>query len=785
MKRNVKKVAVECLSLFLAVTNLNIIAPMASEFTDDILVYEDEYAEDFTAGSSEEAFVDDIVEEVPEISEEASEDISASAEYEEEISGYFFYRRDSKGKITITEYAGKEEVVNVPTEIKGMPVVKIGAGAFSGNKTMVGVNMHEIEEIGSGAFSECKKLEYVNGPKVKKLEGGNFRHCTALKRVEMSKVETIGSYTFTFCGIEKADFPEVSEVGTEAFYKCENLKTVSLPKLKEVKPDTFSYCERLQYADVRSALSIAENAFLNCTEMQSITTTKCEDIGSHSFANCMSLKSISFPQVKNIGECAFENCKKLFSVELSSKLNSVRYGAFYDCDSLSQISLYENLTDIYNLAFGYIRDKYGYPTKAENFTIHCEEGSKANMYAVRNDCIVTFHKYTNKLGKKANLTEDGYYDSICETCGHVKKRDKIAAIDSFVYSGLKFEYNGKVQKPKVDVYDTEEKKIDPKYYIVSYSEESSKVGVYTVHIQFKDKYEGEHTETYKIIRPQQEISASHQNLTLGTSKYIGAKLIKGDGKLTYKSDNIKVATVSSAGKIKPKAVGRTSIYITANKTANYDAKIKRITVTVLPRAPKITAVSSGTGKLKVTWTKSPDAHGYVLYRSTSSKGTYSKIKTLSGSGTLSYTNTGLASNKRYYYKVRAYRRVSDKTYYSDYSAARSSTTKKVKVINNFAGQYNLDGSDYGIQLEISVYSDKLPENAVVGEECANISVAIRIGMGGVSYSEGVLIKKSGNDYDIIGSDLRGRRLTVKNNSVYVSGSGAMHGTYDLTERYYS
>jgi uncharacterized repeat protein (TIGR02543 family) len=82
-------------------------------------------------------------------------------------------------------------------------------------------------------------------------------------------------------------------------------------------------------------------------------------------------------------------------------------------------------------------------------------------------------------------------------------------------------------------------------------------------------------------------------------------------------------------------------------------------------SPALTAKSSGYNSIKLTWTKVTGAKGYALYRATSSGGTYSKIKTLTGT---SYTNTGLTTGKTYYYKVRAYCVAGSATTYGSYSS---------------------------------------------------------------------------------------------------------------------
>ncbi|MCD8382034.1 MAG: glycosyl hydrolase 53 family protein, partial [Clostridiales bacterium] len=69
------------------------------------------------------------------------------------------------------------------------------------------------------------------------------------------------------------------------------------------------------------------------------------------------------------------------------------------------------------------------------------------------------------------------------------------------------------------------------------------------------------------------------------------------------------------------------------------------------------------GKIVLTWTKSAGATGYYVYRRTTD-GAFTKIATLSGADTLSYTDYEVASNSGtgYYYAVRAYKGYSASSY---------------------------------------------------------------------------------------------------------------------------
>jgi len=73
---------------------------------------------------------------------------------------------------------------------------------------------------------------------------------------------------------------------------------------------------------------------------------------------------------------------------------------------------------------------------------------------------------------------------------------------------------------------------------------------------------------------------------------------------------------------------------------------------------------SNTG-INLNWASVPGAKGYVLYRWNPAAGAYERLKVTSATA---YTNTGLVKGTTYYYKVRAYRHVSETNIYGNPSA---------------------------------------------------------------------------------------------------------------------
>lgn len=101
-----------------------------------------------------------------------------------------------------------------------------------------------------------------------------------------------------------------------------------------------------------------------------------------------------------------------------------------------------------------------------------------------------------------------------------------------------------------------------------------------------------------------------------------------------------------------------------------------VKATTAPARPSsLTVKSSRKKETAVSWKKVKGATGYQIYRSTSSKGTYKRIKTTMGNSAIKYTDKTVSSRRTYYYKVRAFSvNSSGKRIYGNFTSV-----KRVKV----------------------------------------------------------------------------------------------------------
>ena len=141
------------------------------------------------------------------------------------------------------------------------------------------------------------------------------------------------------------------------------------------------------------------------------------------------------------------------------------------------------------------------------------------------------------------------------------------------------------------------------------------------------------------------------------------------------SSDTSVAKVSSTGLVTGVKPGKTKIMVYNN---NITASC---TVTVSPKKTTLSSVSlTSAGKAKLKWKKQSGVTGYQVYRATSENGKYKKVKTIKGASKVTVTLPANTGSKAYYYKVRAYKTISGKNVYGEYSSVKSCAPKKTSKI---------------------------------------------------------------------------------------------------------
>lgn len=210
--------------------------------------------------------------------------------------------------------------------------------------------------------------------------------------------------------------------------------------------------------------------------------------------------------------------------------------------------------------------------------------------------------------------------------------------------GVVLTYNGKTLAQDVD-------------YTVEYKNNVN-AGTATVIVAGKGACRGTMSMDFEIQKAEQTFKYTESYKKAYNSKAfkLNAKLQSGNGSMTYKSSNSKIASVSKNGKVTVKKIGTSVITITASETDNYKKTVIQIPITVSPKKLTIKTAKASKNKLNIRWEKDSKAKGYEIQYSTNKnfkKGvTTVKVKNKSK---VSYTSKKVKKGKKYYVRVRAYK----------------------------------------------------------------------------------------------------------------------------------
>jgi hypothetical protein len=209
---------------------------------------------------------------------------------------------------------------------------------------------------------------------------------------------------------------------------------------------------------------------------------------------------------------------------------------------------------------------------------------------------------------------------------------------------------------------------------VSYLDTKVSAGVtytYTV-IAYKSSVKSSYDKAGKSIvrlsKPSISRSNSSSGVTLSWNKIAGSKgysIDKKTGSGSWKTAVQKTTSLSWTDKNVSNGTQYT-YRVRAYNGSSYSAYSTSVAMVRLT-TPSVTALSNSSSKtMKVTWAKNSKATGYEIQYATSSSFSSAKKVNISS----------LTKGKKYYVRVRSYKVVNGKTYYSVWSSAKSVTIKK-------------------------------------------------------------------------------------------------------------
>ena len=266
------------------------------------------------------------------------------------------------GTLEISKYVGNSATYEIPGEIDGKKVIRIG----------------------NSAFIDCTELTSVTIPDgVTDIRWRAFYNCVSLKSVTIPKSVTyIDNYAFGY------------------YYDSDSFETKKIDgfKINYVK-NTYGHMYALKNGFTDEACLLTHELYdgtLEITEYVGNSATyvipseidgkRVTQIGYDAFNDCTELTSITIPDgVTIIGNSAFSDCTSLETVTIPNSVTQIYTRAFYNCTSLKEVTIPASVTDIGDEAFGYYYDRDSWKEKkVDGFKINYVNNTRGHWYAIKN-----------------------------------------------------------------------------------------------------------------------------------------------------------------------------------------------------------------------------------------------------------------------------------------------------------------------------------------------------------------------------------------------------------------
>ena len=257
----------------------------------------------------------------------------------EQIINGIKYRLDEETKTAeVIKNKGYEGDIIIPETVvfneRTYRVTSIGEGAFYQCESLKSIIIPDsVTSIGDGAFCDCESLTNITIPdSVTSIGDCALKECSSLTTITIPNgITSIGEGTFSYCkSLKSITIPNgITSIGEGTFCGCESLTNIVVAKGNTIY-DSREECNAI--------IETGTNTLI-CGCQTSIIPNSVTSIGDGAFFHCESLTDITIPNsVKSIEDGAFCQCSSLTSITIPNSVTSIGYAAFWDCSSLTSIT---------------------------------------------------------------------------------------------------------------------------------------------------------------------------------------------------------------------------------------------------------------------------------------------------------------------------------------------------------------------------------------------------------------------------------------------------------------
>ena len=507
-------------------------------------------------------------------------------------------------------------------------------------------------------------------------------------------VTSIGSYAFISCGNDKVLLPPgLKTIGFEAFLGSDMTDILLPDGLTRIGDQAFAGCDKL--SDILIPEGITElgwACFSSCYALRAINLPKSlTKVGYFCFDECVGLTDIVLPEnVSIIDSDAFYSCSGLRSITFPNGLKEIGGEAFYGCNGLTEVTIPSGVKKIGGDVFGgcknlqniYVADGNTAYTSADGVLFTKDKktlcsypaGKSKTDYTIPNGTMEIMNYAFEECNNLRNITFPNTLETIryyafayCSSLLNIAYPDSLKCIEYNAFEECKKLKSITMPKSVTEIGDSAFSgclKLKDVYYGGT-EEDREKISVEwkfndvlfkaTWHYQSKDAVNlskakiipiNDQVYTGKEIKPKLTVIVNGERLVLNT-----------DYAVTYSNNrDVGKATVTIIG------IGN----YTGTNTASF---------TIIPKRATLLSLKAGKRSLTVKWKKMTDIDGYEIQYSPNKDFTGAKKVTINKAETTSHMIKKLKAKRIYYVRIRTFKKIKSKKYYSEWSKVLS---KKVE-----------------------------------------------------------------------------------------------------------